>query len=106
MRWRWLPTCGWLLRRLDSRRSKLPGHREIRFRLVEAEVLGPDASRQKLPQRRIALRDSFQYRLDRLGDALASPFRSCRRAAIASTEPYGAREFLRQRVDLLLRALG
>jgi hypothetical protein len=67
-------TCGWLLCRLDSRtrvcRSEFPRNRRDRVRLVGAEGPGPDASREDIPHRRIAARDSFQYRLDRLGDAL------------------------------------
>jgi hypothetical protein len=67
-------SCDWLLCRLDSRtclyRSEFPRNRENGVRLVGTEGAGLDASREDISQSGIALRDSFQYRFDRLGDAL------------------------------------
>src|ERR1700676_2890320 len=106
---RGIATRAWLLSWLDSGRSKFPCNREIGVRLVGAKGAGLDASREDISQGGIALRDSFQYRLDRLGDALSGSLRSGRCTAITSTQSYGAREFARQYIDLLfglLRAFG
>ena len=103
--------CGiaiWIRRllRLDSRFTEFPRNREIRIGLVRAESSRLYTSRQDVPERGIALRDSVQHRPDRLGDALPGPFRRRSRPPITSTEPHGAREFRSQRIDLLLRPLG
>src|SRR5208282_587084 len=90
---------------LDSCRIEFPSNRETGVRLVGAEDAGPDASRKDVSQPRIALCYPFEYRLDRLGDALPGSFRSGCRPPITSTEPHGARELRRQRIDLLFRLL-
>ena len=78
-RWSGIATSGWLQYRLDSRtcvfRREFPRNREIGVRLIAAEGARPDASRKDVSQPGIALRDSFQYRLDRLSHALAGSFR-------------------------------
>src|ERR1700693_1594922 len=109
IRSRWLGIPTRMHRRLDSRIcvccSEFPRDREIGVRLVGAEGAGLDTSREDVAQSGVALRDSFQYRLDRLGDALPGPFRSRGRLAIAATQSDGAGEFGRQRIDFLFRAL-
>ena len=105
-----IASCGWLLCWLDSRtclrRGEFPRNREIGVRLIEAEGAGPDASQQDICERGITLRDSFDYRFDRLADALPGAFRSRGRLTIPASESDGAREFSRQRIDLLFRMLG
>src|SRR6202158_2447580 len=91
---------------LDSYRIEFPSNREIGIRLVRAEGARLYASRQTIPQRTIALRDSVQYRLDRLGDALSGSFRSGRSPPITSTEPPGPRECRGQCIDLLFGVFG
>ncbi len=63
-------TRGWWRGRLGNRRGEFPRDREVGVGLVGTEGAGLDASRQDIAQRCIALRDSFQYRLDRLADTL------------------------------------
>src|SRR5712691_8284557 len=92
-RWSRNTTRAWLFCRLNNRRSELPRNRGNGIRLVGAESACLDASPQKIPQRSIALRDFFQYHLDRLGDALPGSLRSGRRPATTSDETHCAREF-------------
>src|ERR1700735_810074 len=83
--------CGRLLcwlRRTCVCRSEFPHNRGIGVRLVGAEGSSLDASREQIPQRSVALRDSFLYRLDRLGDALPGSVRSRPGPAITSTQSY------------------
>src|SRR5216683_5095019 len=91
---------------LDSCRIEFPRNREIRIRLVGAEVARLDASREDAPQGGITLYDPFHHRLDCLGDALPGSFRSRRCPPITSAEPHGAREFRGQSIDFLLRLFG
>src|SRR6266446_10491656 len=65
---------------------------ETGVRLVGAEDPGLDASREDFPHRGIALRDSFQHRLDRLGDGLSGSLRSGSGPAISSAQSYRARK--------------
>src|SRR5260370_39637960 len=74
--------------------------------MVGAECPSPDASRQNIGESGIALRDSFQHRLDRLADALPGSFRSRYRPPITSSDSDRARELPGQRIDLLFRLLG
>src|SRR5260370_22578193 len=90
---------------LNNRFTEFPRDRKIRVRLVGGESAGLDTSRQHVAQRRIALRDSVEHRLDRFGDALPRALRSRRRSAITSAAPDRARQFFRQRIDLLVRLL-
>src|ERR1700730_3116258 len=92
-RWSGFGTCNRLDLLLGNRRSEFPRNRGNGVRLVGAEDPGLDASREDFPHRGIALRDSFQHRLDRLGDALPGSLRSGPGPAITSTQSYGAREF-------------
>jgi hypothetical protein len=96
----------WLAGRLSSRRRELPGYRVIRIGLVGTEGSGPDASREDISQLSLVLRDSIQYRLDGLADALPGAFGSRHRPPIASTESDGARELPGQCIDLRFRLLG
>src|SRR5271168_2013156 len=95
-----------LLCSFDPSCSEFPRDGEIGIRLVGAEVARPDASRQDIPQRDIALRDPFHYRLERLANALAGSFRCRRCPATTSTQSNGAREFPGQSIDLPFRLLG
>src|ERR1700719_51265 len=90
---------------LEDRFTEFPRDRQFGIWLVRAESAGLDTSREHVAQRGIALRDSIEHRLDRLGDALPRALRGRRRTAITSAEPDRARQFFRQRIDLLFRIL-
>jgi hypothetical protein len=84
---------------------ELPRNRKIGIGLVGTEGASLDASREHISERLIALDDSFQYRLDRLADALPGSIRSRPGPAITSTKSDSAREFRRQSIYLLFRLL-
>jgi hypothetical protein len=75
-RWSGFGTRNWLDLLVGNRRAEFPLYREIWIRLVRAERSRLDTPRESICERGIVLGNSFQYRFDRLADALPRSFRS------------------------------